>query len=241
MEQEKILEVRNLWKNFGEKQVLRGVDLNITAGQIMGFVGENGAGKTTTMRIILGLERAAKGEVQIMGEQVIYGSSRTNRYVGFLPDVPEFYPYMTAAEYLFLCGKIAGMDKRQIKERTEELLSLVGLAQERGRIGRFSRGMKQRLGIAQALLGKPRLLICDEPTSALSPKKRLEMLDLLVEVAKDSAVLFSTHILSDVERICTDAALLRDGRVTEFDRSHIGELARIFEESIDEESDREDF
>ena len=131
--------------------------------------------------------------------------------IGYLPDIPEFYPFMTPIEYLNLCGESLDMDKKQIRSRSEELLRLVGLWEEKQRIKGFSRGMKQRLGIAQALLGSPKLLICDEPTSALDPIGRKEILDILSSVKQDTTVLFSTHILSDVERICTDVAFLHNG------------------------------
>ena len=142
-----------------------------------------------------------------------FGQTATNRYIGYLPDVPEFYSYMTPPEYLNLCGEVSGMNKSDIATRSKELLDLVGLGQERHRIKGFSRGMKQRLGIAQALLNRPKLLICDEPTSALDPAGRKEILDLLLAVKEQTTVLFSTHILSDVERICTEAAFLNDGKI----------------------------
>jgi ABC-2 type transport system ATP-binding protein len=130
-----------------------------------------------------------------------------------LPDVPEFYSFMTAEEYLSLCGELAGMSATERRRRGGELLSLVGLSGEKHRIRGYSRGMKQRLGIAQALLGKPCLLLCDEPTSALDPIGRKEILDILSAIKEETTVLFSTHVLSDVEKICTDVAFLQDGRV----------------------------
>jgi ABC-2 type transport system ATP-binding protein len=134
--------------------------------------------------------------------------------IGYLPDVPEFYSFMTAVEYLRFCGEITGMDKTEIGKRSGELLELVGLGDERHRIKGFSRGMKQRLGIAQALLNRPKLLICDEPTSALDPVGRKEILDILLMAREQTTILFSTHILSDVERICTDVAFLHNGVVS---------------------------
>lgn len=206
-----VLEIKGLTKSFGDKNVLRGLDLKVSEGSIFGFVGRNGAGKTTTMKSVLGLINADGGEIFVAGERVRYGETLTNRYIGYLPDVPEFYSFMTAREYLSLCGESLGMNKEDIKARSEELLSLVGLANEKHRIKGYSRGMKQRLGIAQALLCRPKLLICDEPTSALDPIGRKEILDVLLSVREQTTVLFSTHILSDVERICTDVALLDNG------------------------------
>ena len=208
-----MLRITGLHKRFGDKEVLRGLDLSVPEHSIYGFIGKNGSGKTTTMKTVLGLLRADSGEIIVNGEKVVYGQTDTNRYIGYLPDVPEFYSFMTAKEYLRFCGEITGMSRADIEERTRELLTLVGLADETHRIKGFSRGMKQRLGIAQALLSRPKLLVCDEPTSALDPVGRKEILDILLAIKDQTTVLFSTHILSDVERICTDLAFLKDGVV----------------------------
>ena len=205
------LRITGLRKQFGDKKVLQGLDLTVPEHSIFGFIGKNGAGKTTTMKTILGLLKADAGEILVNGEKAAYGQTATNRYIGYLPDVPEFYTFMTAPEYLRFCGEITGMTKTENRKRVEELLELVGLNGEKHRIKGYSRGMKQRLGIAQALLNRPKLLICDEPTSALDPVGRKEILDLLLAVREQTTVLFSTHILSDVERICTDIALLDRG------------------------------
>ena len=208
-----ILEIKNLEKSFGDKKVLKGVDLKIPQKRVFGFVGKNGAGKTTTMKMVLGLMTPNKGEIFVNGEKVTYGNNKTNRYIGYLPDVPEYYSFMTPREYLNFCGEITYMEKKDIRSRSEELLKLVGLGEEKHRIKGFSRGMKQRLGIAQALLNKPKLLICDEPTSALDPVGRKEILDILVAAKEETTILFSTHILSDVEHICDEMALLNDGKI----------------------------
>lgn len=217
-----VLTIKNLQKRFGDKEILCGLDLSIPEHSIFGFVGRNGAGKTTTMKSILGLLKVDAGEIFVLGEKVVYGQTSTNRHIGYLPDVPEFYSFMTPREYLKLCGESMGMDKRDTEKRSEELLLLVGLSEEKHRIKGFSRGMKQRLGIAQALLSSPRLLICDEPTSALDPIGRKEILDLLYSVKDQTTVLFSTHILSDVERICTDVALLHNGKIVK--QGPVGEI-----------------
>ena len=143
-----MLRIQNLHKRFGEKEVLKGLDLTVPEHSIFGFIGKNGAGKTTTMKAVLGLLKADAGEIFVNGERVVYGETDTNRYIGYLPDVPEFYSFMTAKEYLRFCGEITGMSQRENASRAQELLSLVGLAGEAHRIKGFSRGMKQRLGIA---------------------------------------------------------------------------------------------
>lgn len=207
-----MLHISGLHKRFGDKEVLKGLDLRVPEKGIFGFVGKNGAGKTTTMKMVLGLMKPDAGTVTVAGEAVRWGQTPTNRHIGYLPDVPEFYSFMTAAEYLRFCGEISGMPRAETYSRARELLEMVGLGQEKHRIRGFSRGMKQRLGIAQALLNRPRLLICDEPTSALDPVGRKEILDILLTVREQTTVLFSTHILTDVERICTDVAFLEGGR-----------------------------
>lgn len=206
-----LLRIRDLHKSFGEKKVLCGLELSVPEHSVFGFLGQNGAGKTTAMKTILGLLKADRGEITLCGKQVVYGKSVSNGEIGYLPDVPAFYPFMSAEEYLLFCGELSGMKRGDCAVRAKQLLELVGLGGEKHRIKGFSRGMKQRLGIAQALLNRPKLLICDEPTSALDPVGRKEILELLAAVREETTVLFSTHILSDVERICTHVAFLHHG------------------------------
>lgn len=208
-----ILEISNVAKSFGKVKVIDRLSFSVPEHSVFGFIGQNGAGKTTTMKMVLGLLKADEGEIRVNGEKVSYGQTATNRFIGYLPDVPEFYGFMTPKEYLLLCGQITGMGKKEGKERAEELLELVGLSNADKRIRGFSRGMKQRLGIAQALLNSPKLLICDEPTSALDPVGRKEILEILRSVKEHTTVIFSTHILSDVERICDRVAFLHKGGI----------------------------
>lgn len=209
-----ILTISHLAKRFGSHEVLKDVSLNVPEHSIYGFIGQNGSGKTTTMKIILGLLDKDRGNITVCQEEANYGQTKTNRFIGYLPDVPEYYNFMNPYEYLQLCGRITGMEQKEIAAGSKELLSLVGLEPAaKKRIGGFSRGMKQRLGIAQALLNQPQLLICDEPTSALDPVGRKEILDILNTVKEKTTVLFSTHILADVERICDHIAILHDGTI----------------------------
>lgn len=208
-----ILTLSNVSKSFGRNQVIKDLSFSVPEHTIYGFIGQNGAGKTTTMKMILGLLRLDDGQITINAEPVRYGQNKTNKYIGYLPDVPEFYNFMTPSEYLSLCGQITGMSAKDIRTKSTELLEMVGLSQVDKRIRGFSRGMKQRLGIAQALLNSPKLLICDEPTSALDPLGRKEILDILSSAKEHTTVVFSTHILSDVERICDEIAFLHNGSV----------------------------
>jgi len=208
-----ILKVDNLCKSFGTHKVIDGLSFSVDEHTIYGFLGQNGSGKTTTMKMILGLLKADSGTITVCGEKVTYGETKTNKFIGFLPDVPEFYGYMRPMEYLKLCGEITGLSKEAIKEKSEELLKLVGLFDVKRKIGGFSRGMKQRLGIAQALLNEPRILICDEPTSALDPIGRKDILDILLSIKDKTTVIFSTHILTDVERVCENIGVINDGKL----------------------------
>ena len=206
------LKIENLHKSFGKNTIINGLSMSIPENTIFGFLGKNGAGKTTTMKMILGFLKIDGGSIEVFGEEVSFGQSKTNRFIGYLPDVPEFYGYMTAKEYLNLCGSITGLSKNEIKNKSEELLELVGLRDVNKRISGYSRGMKQRLGIAQALLNSPKLLICDEPTSALDPLGRKEILDIILKIKDSTTVIFSTHILSDVEAICDHVVVLDKGK-----------------------------
>lgn len=208
-----VLTIQSLSKSFGNQRIIDNLDMSVPEGSVFGFIGQNGAGKTTTMKMVLGLLQPNQGEIHVCNELVHFGQTKTNQYIGYLPDVPEFYNYMTPMQYLILCGEIIGLPKAEILQRGKELLSLVGLDGVTKLISGFSRGMKQRLGIAQALLTRPKLLICDEPTSALDPVGRKEILDILRKISGTTTVLFSTHILSDVERICDHVALLNEGKI----------------------------
>ncbi len=208
-----VLELNDVFKRFGNVTAIDGLSLSVPEHSVFGFIGRNGAGKTTTMKMVLGFLKPDAGTIRVCGDQVRFGNAKTNRHIGYLPDVPSFYGYMTPTEYLAMCGKIAGMDEKHVKARTRELLELTGLSGMQRRIKGFSRGMQQRLGIAQAMLHEPKLLLCDEPTSALDPIGRKEILDILLLAREHTTIVFSTHILSDVERICDHIGILEKGRL----------------------------
>ncbi|WP_033164822.1 ABC transporter ATP-binding protein [Clostridium sp. KNHs205] len=206
-----VLKLNNVSKQFGDTRVINDLTFEVPEHSVFGFIGKNGAGKTTTMKMILGFYKPDAGDILVCGEKVSYGNTKTNRFIGYLPDVPEFYGYMTPREYLKLCGEVTGLKRDTLGVRSDELLELVGLQNVNKKVRNFSRGMKQRLGIAQALLNEPKLLICDEPTSALDPVGRMEILSILALAKERTTILFSTHILSDVERICDNIGILNDG------------------------------
>lgn len=208
-----LLEISGLTKRYGSTTAVDHLTLAVERGSVFGFLGLNGAGKTTTIRMITGLAHPSAGAISVCGERVQFGTSGAGRHIGYLPDVPEFYGFMRPAEYLSLCGRLSGLDGRETKKRSAELLRAVGLESVKRRIGGFSRGMKQRLGIAQALIHTPELLILDEPTSALDPVGRREILDIIASLRGKVTVLFSTHILSDVQRVCDTVGILQRGRL----------------------------
>jgi ABC-2 type transport system ATP-binding protein len=206
------IETVGLTKTYGHVRALDGLDLVVDEGSIFGFLGPNGAGKTTTVRLLTGLAHATGGEVKILGSRVRAGDT-VGAGIGYLPDVPGFYDWMTGAEFLRFAGSLFGIAQPQLQSRLEMLLDLAGLVDVKTTIGGYSRGMKQRLGIAQALINAPRLLILDEPTSALDPIGRKEVLEMLASLRGRSTVFFSTHILADVDRVCDTVAILDRGRL----------------------------
>ncbi len=205
---------RGLSKNYGPVRALAGLDLSVPRGSVFGFLGRNGAGKTTTMRLLAGLAAPTAGRAWIDGMEVT-GSNRLARTrFGYLPQNPAFYSWMNAREYLDYVGKIQGLDGRERKRQTGELLELSGLKDaSRRRIGGYSGGMVQRLGIAQALMGNPPVLLLDEPTSSLDPAGRYEVLELIAKISGTRTVFFSSHILNDIERVCDRLAVLHLGRL----------------------------
>jgi ABC-2 type transport system ATP-binding protein len=207
--------IEGLAKRYGEAMALDGVTLTVPAGSVFGFLGPNGAGKTTTLRILAGLARPSGGSARVLGHDVTAEADAVHRLIGYLPDVPGFYKWMTATDYLQLSGRLFGLTGPALQERVEVLLDLAGLSGVTTKVGGYSRGMKQRLGVAQALINSPRVLLLDEPTSALDPIGRREVLEMIAALAGNTTVFFSTHILADVERVCDTVAILARGCVVE--------------------------
>ena len=207
------VELVGVRKVFRTAAALDGLSLSVPEGSVFGFLGPNGAGKTTTLRILAGLARPTSGEARVLGHDVAGAGGDVRALIGFLPDVPAFYKWMTAPQYLRFAGSLFGLRGDVLDARVAALLDLAGLAGVGTRIGGFSRGMKQRLGVAQALVNAPRLLLLDEPTSALDPIGRREVLDMVAALRGRTTVFFSTHILADVERVCDTVAIIDRGRV----------------------------
>lgn len=207
------LQVSAVTKTYKDKHALDRVDLTVEEGSIFGFLGPNGAGKTTMLRLIAGLARPTSGTIRVLGHDVATAGNAVRAELGFLPDVPAFYDWMTAPEFMHFAGGLFGLDRDMLTERTRMLLDTAGLGGVTTHIGGYSRGMRQRLGIAQALINAPRLLMLDEPTSALDPIGRKDVLDLIGSLRGRTTIFFSTHILSDVERVCDTVAILNQGRV----------------------------
>jgi len=209
--------VEDLTKTYPTQTAVDHLTMSVPQGSVFGFLGPNGAGKTTTIRMMLGFARPTSGTVTMLGHEVsAYSDSdlaRLRRRIGFLPDVPGFYPWMSARDVLRFAASLVGVTGPTLARRTESLLELAGLTDVRQKVGGYSRGMKQRLGIAQALIGAPDLLVLDEPTSALDPIGRKAVLDMVAGLRGRTSVFFSTHILSDVERVCDEVAILDQGRL----------------------------
>ena len=219
-ERQAAIEVRGLEKTFkvgfgGLKEVraLRGLDLTVRAGEIYGFLGPNGAGKSTTIKILNQLIRPTAGTAVVFGEPL--STPRARRRVGYLPENPVFYDHLTGRELMHHYGDLLRLPREETRRRTEALLERVGLGRA-GDLGvrRYSKGMTQRLGIAQALLGDPDVVILDEPVSGLDPVGRREMRDLMLELkAQGKTVFFSTHIIPDVELVCDRVGMIIGGRL----------------------------
>lgn len=226
MSDDLVLEVAGLYKTFHigffRKRVdaVRGTSFVVKRGEIFGLLGPNGAGKTTTIKSILRLIFPTKGEIRIFGSPS--GDREAAKRVGYMPENPYVYQYLKPIEFLDLCGRLVGLQRRERRARSEEMIDKVGLRHAADRpIGKFSKGMMQRIGLAQALLHDPELLVLDEPMSGLDPIGRKEVRDLLLEQReRGKTLLFTSHILSDVERLCDRVVIMQQGKITSEGQVH---------------------
>ncbi|WP_138755187.1 ABC transporter ATP-binding protein [Paenibacillus sinopodophylli] len=206
-----LLQVMGLSKSFGAVNAVNGIHFSITEGHCAALLGPNGAGKTTTIRMIAGLLRQTAGQLIFEGKEP---GGKHRELIGYLPQTPSFYNWMTGLEFVVYAGRLSGLSSAAARKNALALVERVGLAgAAKRRIGSYSGGMKQRLGLAQALTHQPKLLILDEPVSALDPLGRREVLELLHELKQETTILFSTHVLHDAEELCDDVIIMRSGQV----------------------------
>ncbi len=210
-----VLRCENLKKNFGQKEILKGVSLKLMEGDILGFIGPNGAGKTTTIKLILGLQSITSGKVYINGYDIEENFKKAIENVGTIVESPDLYMYMSGYENLKL---VANLYKNVDKNRIDEIVKLVGLENRiKDKVSKYSLGMRQRLGIAQAILHKPKLLILDEPTNGLDPEGIKEVKVLLKKLAEQEnmAILISSHNLAELDTFCNKISIIKNGEIVE--------------------------
>ncbi|MGS0973418.1 MAG: ABC transporter ATP-binding protein [Candidatus Izemoplasmataceae bacterium] len=207
------IKLENLTKKYGEFTAVNELNLSIKQGEVYGFIGKNGAGKTTTIHMLLSLIHRTSGDIEVSEEVVDFKDISYKRKIGFVPDVPVFPSYMNAMEYLVYVADIFDLPKEGRKEHLTSLLEFVELENNQKKISQYSRGMKQRLAIAQALVHDPDILVMDEPTSALDPIGRKSVMNVIMQLKGKKTIFYSTHILEDVERVCDRIGLLDKGNL----------------------------
>ena len=213
-----IIEIKNLSKNFARRPAVSDVNLSIESGEIFGLVGPNGAGKTTTMRILTGYLPATGGTARISGFDVFEDSMEVRKRIGYLPETPPLYPDMSVSDYLAFVARIKGVDAANVTKRVEEAMRMTNISDRKDwLIKKLSRGYKQRVGIAQAVVHNPDVVILDEPTVGLDPTQRNEVRNLIKGLAGDHTIILSTHILSEVETTCDRVVIINKGKISAID------------------------
>ncbi|MCA1032076.1 ABC transporter ATP-binding protein [Bacillus timonensis] len=230
-----LVQLEHVTKTFGKENAVTDLSFEIKKGSCTALLGPNGAGKTTTLRMLAGMIQPTSGRIKFCGIE----DGDIRNHIGYLPQHPVFYNWMNALEFLVYVGELAGLTKKSAKEKSLELLKLVGLSEAyKRKIGGYSGGMKQRLGIAQAMIHEPKLVMLDEPVSALDPVGRREVIEMMRELKKKTTILFSTHVLHDAEEVCDEIVIIRKGEVAlndslvELKRKHQHDSIKI---SADEE------
>lgn len=205
-----LIRIEQLCKSYGKNEAVKGISFTIEKGKCITLLGPNGAGKTTTLSMLAGLLEPTSGSIEFVG----LGKTDYRQFIGYLPQYPAFYNWMSGYEFLEYVGKLSNLKHPELHNRIEELMQLVGLYEARKRkIGAYSGGMKQRLGLAQALIHHPKLLILDEPVSALDPIGRREVIDMIKKIKQETTVLFSTHVLHDAEEVSEDILIMNRGEI----------------------------
>lgn len=215
----KVLEVKGVKKKLGKREIIKGLDLSVNEGEIFGFLGPNGAGKTTTIRMLVGLISPNEGEIVVCGKSVLSEKEQALKNVGAVVENPELYKYLSGRENLMQIARI----RKVSKEEVEELIDLVGLKDRiDDKVRKYSLGMKQRLGLAAALIGNPKLLILDEPTNGLDPSGIIDFRDVVKKAARERgmAVFISSHILSEVQNLCDRVAFINNGVIKSVEDIH---------------------
>ena len=208
-----MIEITDIRKSFGDKHAVEGISFTVAEGEIMGFLGPNGAGKSTTLNIITGYLSADSGVVKIDGTDILSDPIKAKKDIGFLPEIPPLYPEMTVAEYLDFVYELKGC-KLPRKQHIKEICEVVKIWDVSGRlIKNLSKGYKQRVGIAQALIGNPKVLIFDEPTIGLDPRQIIEIRNLIKMLGKEHTIILSTHILPEVQAVCDRIVVINKGRI----------------------------
>lgn len=209
-----MIEVRNLTKRYGDVIAIRDISFTAATGQILGFLGPNGAGKTTTMRVITGFMPATSGTVKVAGYDIFDDSFEVRKRIGYLPESPPLYNDMTVTAYLQFVGRIRGIAKAELGDSVDRVLRTCGLAEVPDRvIGHLSKGFRQRVGLAQALVHNPGVLVLDEPTLGLDPRQIIEIRRLIQELSGERTVILSTHILPEVTQLCEKVVIINEGRI----------------------------
>lgn len=213
-----VVEVKNLTKRYGKHTAVEGLSFSVESGQIYGFLGPNGAGKSTTMNIMTGYLASSGGEVLINGHDMMREPEEAKKCIGYLPEVPPVYPDMTVREYLQFAAELKGILKKERKQQIAEVMELTKVTEVSGRlIKNLSKGYRQRVGLAQAILGEPDVIILDEPMVGLDPRQIIEMRDLIRDLGKKHTVILSSHILSEVSAVCDHIMIISDGRLVASD------------------------
>jgi ABC-2 type transport system ATP-binding protein len=209
-----VIEVRELAKHYGDVAAVQGITFEAHKGEILGFLGPNGAGKTTTMRIITGYLPPTAGTATVAGFDVVEESMEVRRRIGYLPELPPLYPDMTVESYLRFVAKIKAVPSSRIRERLEETMERTAVTHVRNTvIGHLSKGYRQRVGLAQALVHDPEVLVLDEPTAGLDPKQIIEIRELITGLGGDRTVILSTHILPEVSMTCEKVVIISNGQI----------------------------
>jgi len=223
-----LIEVTNLTKKYGNHLAVDHISFNVKKGKIYGFLGPNGAGKTTTMNMITGYIAATEGEVKVNGHDIFEEPELAKKSIGYLPELPPVYMEMTPEEYLKFAAELKGVEKAKRKAMVEDVMNMTGVTQMRKRlIKNLSKGYRQRVGLAQALLGYPEILILDEPTVGLDPKQIIEMRELIKSLKENHTIILSSHILTEISEVCDEVIIITDGKLVASDS--LANLARLSE------------